>query len=133
MKVTLCWLMSVSVLLAASDVQMIAQKIDALATQNRLDEHVPYRVYDPFNRAKPLLAKVNEKPQIKRLEPIRVETILNGRALVDGKWVSKGDTVHEAKVLAIRENAMIIRYENREVMIPLHRGYDKLKTREVQE
>jgi hypothetical protein len=132
MKSALVLLISAVTLFGAMDVQKIAEKIELLSADQTLEASVNYHVYDPFKRAKPLLAKINEKPKDKRLEPIRVDTILNNRALVDGKWVKRGAVIHGARVIAIKKDAIIVQYDEKEVLIPQNRAKSIISTRELQ-
>ncbi len=132
MRLFLILLIGVSVAVAEVDVHKIAKKIDALHADKSLQMGVSYKVYDPFQRAKPLLAK-KEKPAIiiKKRKKIKVETILNHKAWVDGKWLKKGDIINGAKVLAIKNDAIIILYDTKQVRIPLHQRTNILISKEV--
>ncbi len=112
-------LMLASLLVASVDVHRIADKIDALAADVSLNAEPGYSVYDPFLRARPLLAKKSEAPTIETHKPIRVETIFNNQAWVDGKWVRKGSVVHGAQVIEVKKNAMIVAYDDKEILIPV--------------
>jgi hypothetical protein len=118
---------------ATMDVHVIAEKIDAFAADQSLSEHLEYKVYDPFKRAKPLLAqkqKVAMKPHHKMF---KVETILNNRAWVNGKWVQKGSIINGSKVVAVHKDAIIVRDDDREILIPVSRGKNLLRVKEIKE
>lgn len=130
MKIASLLMLLSSFILATTDVHLIAKKIDALATDNTLSSKVEYKVYDPFKRAKPLLFIV-EKPSVaKRFQPLKVETILNDKAWVNGRWVKKGSIINGSKVIAIKKNAIMVRHDNKEVLIPLSTGKNLISVKE---
>ncbi|MEA3522030.1 MAG: hypothetical protein U9R50_03570 [Campylobacterota bacterium] len=132
MRLFLLLLIGTNVLFAEVNVHEIAKKIDALNADKSLKVKVAYRVYDPFKRAKPLLAQKEKKRVIiQKRKPIKVETIFNNRAWVNGKWLQKGDTIHNAKVIAIRKDAIIILDDKKQVRVPLHQGKNLLMSKEV--
>jgi len=108
-----------TLLFASVDVHQIAEKIDALAGDGSLNAEPGYRIYDPFLRAKPLLAQKSEPPKVETRKPIHVETILNNQAWVDGKWIRKGSVIHGAQVIEVKKNAIMVSYDKKEVLIPV--------------
>ena len=118
-------------LFASSDVHEIAKKIDALGVDDTLNEKVNYKVYDPFKRAKPLLAKKEKKTEIIKRKAIKVETILNERAWIDGKWLKKGALVNGYHITAINKNAIMLRHNKKELLIPLSQGKNFLRVKEI--
>ena len=130
MKILISLFISFMMLHGAVDVHLIAKKIDDLKRDNILSSEVDYKVYDPFRRAKPLLAKKKKVHVVRKPKPIVVETILNNRAWVDGRWVQKGSKINGAKVKAVKKNAIIVSYDNKDVIIPVKRGKSFLKLKE---
>ncbi len=120
-----------SVVFAANDVHEIAKKIDALGSDDTLSDKVTYKVYDPFKRAKPLLAKKTIKQKVIKPKPIKVQTILNEQAFIDGKWLQKGSTVHGYKITAIKKNIVVLRHNKKEIFVPLYQGKNFLKAKEI--
>ena len=118
-------------LFSSNDVHEIAKKIDALGADDTLNEKVNYKVYDPFKRAKPLLAKKEKKTEMIKPKPIKVETILNERAWINGKWLKKGALVNGYKITAINKNAIVLRHNKKEIFIPLSQGRNFLRVKEI--
>jgi len=120
-----------SLAFSSSDVHEIAKKIDALGLDDTLNEKVNYKVYDPFKRAKPLLAKKEKKIEIIKRKSIKVETILNERAWIDGKWLKKGSIINGYHITAINKNAIMLRHNKKEILIPLSQGKNFLRVKEI--
>jgi hypothetical protein len=118
---------------ATTDVHDIAVKIDAFAADRSLSETLDYKVYDPFMRAKPLLASREKSPPKKHQKMFKVETILNQKAWVNGKWVQKGSIINGSKVIAVHKDAIIVADEDKEVLVPLYRGKNLLRVKEIKE
>ncbi len=120
MKWALLW--SVLAWCAYADVHEIAAKIERLSGETQLKPKPPYHVYDPFARGKPLLAQKSLIVASVPPKALRVETILAGRAWVDGRWVAKGDALAGGTVAAITEGGIVIAYAHEQVAVALTRA-----------
>lgn len=86
------------------NVEELAKRIDKLETSTTLSQNLDYKVYDPFETAKPIL----EQKQIirkKHNRAIVIQTVLNDRIFIQHKWYSKGDTVQGYKIKQIFHNS----------------------------
>lgn len=133
MKIFVWIFLLISALYATTDVHVIAKKIDTFAADKSLCETVSYQVYDPFKRAKPLLAKKQKAALKPRRQVFKVETILNDQAWVNGRWVHKGSQINGSKVLAVHKDAIIVTDDDKELLIPLSRGKNLLRVKEIKE
>jgi len=112
------------------DVKLIVEKIEKLKSVNNISDKINYKVYDPFSQAKPILeSKSFIVPQTRK--KIILQTILNEKALINGKWYSVGDTLQGAVIKSInRDSIVIIRngkkvkvsFEQRKAIIKLKQG-----------
>lgn len=117
-------------LASSVDVGLIVKKIEKLKSVNSMSEKLTYKVYDPFSHAKPILkSKIYRVPQTQK--SIRLQTILNNKVLIDGKWYRVGNSVQGALIKAInRDNIIILRngkrvkvsFEQRKAIIKLKQG-----------
>jgi hypothetical protein len=78
---------------------------------------IDYKVYDPFLKAKPLLAQKEEKPAVTTQRILFVQTILNNKALIEGRWFGVGDHIDDATITAIHNNHIIISKGNKKLTI----------------
>ena len=112
------------------DVSHISNKIDTVQQTKKTSPTLDYNVFDPFAKAKPLLAKKGTKPVVNTSRPIIVQTILNNHALIDGRWVDVGGHVHGATIKAINQNNIIVSKDQKQITIPLRRKKSIIKTKE---
>jgi hypothetical protein len=113
------------------DVRAIAAKFEEVGRW-RLDAEPGYNIYDPFRRAEPLVKAAKRQPAPPRPEPIRVDAVLGGRALVDGRWVEPGDRVGPYRVVAVRLGGIVVKEGRRARFIPLKRAKRLLKIKETE-
>ncbi|MEA2111479.1 MAG: hypothetical protein U9P71_05470 [Campylobacterota bacterium] len=112
------------------DVNPIVKKIDAIKESKKSPTTLDYNIYDPFAKAKPLLAKKEQKPVVKTARPIRVQTILNGKALIDGKWHGVGSSVHDATIKTVANNHIVIIRDSKLITITIKSKKNIIKTKE---
>jgi hypothetical protein len=112
------------------DVTSISKKIDDLKNNKKSSATLDYRVYDPFYTAKPLLATKERKPTNTAKRPIVLQTILNHKVLIDGRWYGVGDHVHGARITAIKENTITLLSSGKHVVISLRTRKNIIKTKE---
>ncbi len=94
-------------LAADIDVALIAKKIDALKNENRVSAELDYRVYDPFLDAKSILKSESFSLPKKKSEII-LQTILNNRALIGGKWYSVGNIIQGGVIESIGTDYIVV-------------------------
>lgn len=114
MRALLCLIASVSF---GAEVSEIAQRIDTLAKEQLLQPKPTYRVYDPFARSKPLLQHKSVPVQSASPKTLRVETILAGRAWVEGRWVGKGDALAGGTVVSVSAHGIVIAYAHEQIAV----------------
>ena len=120
-------------LFGAADVKKIARKIEMLQHEKMLENRPQYSVYDPFRRAKPLLAKKTAYFQRKnrKFQSLHVETILNGKAFINGRWIGVGEKISGAKVVNIRQNSVVVVYNKKSIYIPVVKPKRVIKFKET--
>jgi len=129
--VVLLIILTLSLLYSATiDVTPISKKIDLLKNRKKSPATLNYNVYDPFSTAKPLLATKEKKPVVITKRPIIVQTILNKKALIDGRWYGVGSKVHAATITAIKENSITIHSGEKYSVIALKSRKNIIKTKE---
>jgi len=99
-----------SIVLYAIEITDIIDSIDKMNSSVQIPKKIEYNVYDPFSSAKPILnTKHNTKLKTNIiLQPIILQTILNNRAFVDGKWYNKGDKVRDYKIEMVNSDSVIL-------------------------
>ena len=129
----LFYIMLIALPLCAKDVDItsISEKIDALKQSKSTSPVLNYTLYDPFATAKPLLAAKQKPPLIKkRIRPIIVQTILNHRALIDGKWLRVGSSIYGGTISAIEQQHIVVTRGGKTITVPLKTGKRIIKTKE---
>ena len=132
MKIYTLLIISLPILSFSSNIDMkkIVAKIEALKNNVNISASVDYKVYDPFARAKPIL---NEKvkrirnKKIYRNSSIVIQTILNNKVLINGKWFKVGDKVQGATIKNINENNIMIYKNNKWLKVSFKRKKDIIK------
>jgi len=112
------------------DVGKLSKKIDSINQKSNKLLKIDYDVYDPFARAKPLVNKKSRK-KIIYTRAIKIQTILNNRVLISGKWFSKGDTVYNAKIKEIKKSSILILRDGKWTTLHLKNRKSIIKTKEV--
>ncbi len=131
MKIALLIILTLSLLHSATiDVTPISKKIDLLKNRKKSPATLNYNVYDPFSTAKPLLATKEKKPVVITKRPIIVQTILNKKALIDGRWYGVGSKVHGATITDIKTNSISVRNGKKHSVITLHSRKNIIQTKE---
>jgi len=99
-----------SIVIYAIEITDIIDSIDKMNSSVQIPKKIEYNVYDPFSSAKPILnTKHNTKLKTNIiLQPIILQTILNNRAFVDGKWYNKGDKVRDYKIEMVNSDSVIL-------------------------
>ena len=118
---TVIFLISFSLSLFAIDIADIIDSIDRMNTSAKIPKKVQYHVYDPFSGAKPMVDSKNntlEKTSIV-IEPVILQTILNNRAFIDGKWYNKGDKVREFELVAINSDSVVLMKNSKKTILRL--------------
>lgn len=125
--VSLCILMPLILIASDVDVKELAQKIEILKNEERVSQNLDYRVYDPFSQAKPILKSKNFRvPKTTKKREIVLQTILNKRALIGGKWYSVGDRVQGELIESIQRDYIVIIRNNKRVKISFKQRKDIL-------
>jgi len=113
------------------DIAPIIAKIDALKHEKKTSPTLSYRLYDPFAKAKPLLATKQQPPLRKKsIRPIIVQTILNRRALIDGKWFGVGSRIHGHTITAVKAHHIVVATGTTTRTIPIKTGKRIIMTKE---
>ncbi len=113
------------------DITPIVKKIDALRAQKKTSPTLNYALFDPFAKAKPLLATKEQPPLMKKsIRPIVVQTILNRRALIDGKWLGVGKRIHGHTITAIKQHDIVVSNGTTTRTIPIKTGKRLIITKE---
>ncbi len=129
----LFYIMLIVIPIGANDIDItpISEKIEALKQSKKTSPVLDYTLFDPFATAKPLLAAKQKPPLIKkRFRPIIVQTILNHRALIDGKWLRVGSSVYGGTISAIEQHRIIVKRGGKTITVPLKTGKRIIKTKE---
>jgi len=107
------------------DVKKIVKKIEMLQHNKNISSKIHYNVYDPFATAKPILKQKNNTPiKLHKDSSITIETILNNKVLIAGKWLSVGDKINGATIKSINKNNIIIYKNNRWIKVSFKRKKD---------
>ena len=100
-------LLLIASLLSAMQISDIIKTIDKLNDLTAISSKLDYEVYDPFASAKPILKTKNiSKKTLKHSNPIVIQTILNNRVFISGKWYNVGDKVRDFKIQNIRSDSI---------------------------
>jgi len=104
------YLMILTLSLSAIDITDIIESIEKMNTSAKIPKTIEYDLYDPFSGTNPILN--DEKNKIKKtnniVEAITLQTILNNRAFIDGKWYNEGDKVREFKIETINSDSVVL-------------------------
>lgn len=131
MKKVLLIIASFSMLFADTmDIKKIVQKIETVKNF-KIPDGVPYKVYDPFESAKPIL-KRSSHPSYHHVKrgAIVIETILNHRAFIRGAWYKRGDFIYGAKILQVSQHGVVVEKGSVKRFIPLKKGKNFIKIKE---
>jgi hypothetical protein len=112
------------------DVTPISKKIDALKNYKKSSATLDYNVYDPFSSAKPLLATKEKKLVTTVKHSIVIQTILNNKVFIDGKWFGVGSRIHGSTITAINANSISIIREGKYSIIALKSRKNIIQTKE---
>jgi len=131
MKFIIYW-MIFSLSLFAMDISNIIDSIDRMNTSAKIPKKIEYNLYDPFSSVKPNLNTKNDTSEkiATILEPIILETILNNRAFIDGKWYNKGDKVREFKLITINSDSVVLIKDLKKTTLRLKKIENILKMKE---
>jgi len=61
------------------------------------------------------------------LRPLRVETIINKRAYINGKWYSENEKVRGKKIVLIQDDFVLLRHKKRKIRLFVNQKNDKIK------
>ena len=122
-----------SVLFASTlNIQSIVTKIKALQSNTKISSQLDYNVYDPFATAKPILIqKMKNRIKIQKKSSILIQTILNKKVLVGGKWLKVGDKVQGATIKTINKDNIVIFKDNKWTKVSFKRKKDIIKIKKV--
>jgi len=129
------FLMICSLSLLAIDITSIIETIDKMNTSTKISKKIEYDLYDPFASAKPILNK-KENTLDKTggiLSPIILQTILNNRAFIDGKWYNEGDKVREYNIETINSDSVVLRKKMKKTTLKLKMIESILRMKEQEE
>ncbi|WP_457595932.1 hypothetical protein [Hydrogenimonas sp.] len=114
------------------DVQAIARKLERLGAW-RMPPEPGYALYDPFRRAEPLVKEAKKRlpPPARPRPALAVTAIFDGRAFVGGRWVAPGDRVGPYRVVAVREEGIVVREGRRQLYVPLRKGRQLLQVKDA--
>ncbi|MBN2895561.1 MAG: hypothetical protein JXK05_06690 [Campylobacterales bacterium] len=115
MKMLPLWLLALAAW--GTEVSEIAQRIETLSQELLLQPRPDYRVYDPFARSKPLLQQKSAPVVTATPKALRVETVLAGRAWVEGRWVGKGDALAGGTVVSVSPHGIVIAYAHEQIAV----------------
>jgi hypothetical protein len=98
------------------EVRLIMQKMDRLA-QARIPADVPFEVYDPFKRVKPLIQKARVIKQLAPPAPMpRPSAILDHKAFMAGRWVHAGQRVGRFTVTRVTQRGVWLREGDKKLL-----------------
>jgi len=102
-------LIFIPLVLSALEIKDIMKSINKINSSNKIKQTIDYNVYDPFLTAEPILniKKSYLKNKVTK-NPIILQTILNNKAFIDGKWYNNGDKIREFKVESINSDSVIL-------------------------
>jgi len=103
-------LMILSLSLFAIDITDIIDSIERMNSSTKIPKKIEYNIYDPFSDAKSILIvkNNNDKKISSSLKPIILQTILNNRAFIDGKWYNEGDEIRKYKIKSIGSDSVVL-------------------------
>ncbi len=103
------------------EIDNIISSIEKMNTLNKIPQTIPYKVYDPFSNAKPILNTKSKSINsiTPSVEPISLQTVLNNRAFIDGKWYNCGEKVRDYKVKFIGSDSVVLVKDSKEITLRL--------------
>jgi hypothetical protein len=112
---------------AMQEAKLIMQKMDRLA-QTRIAADVPFAVYDPFKRVKPLIQKARAVTRLAPPSPMpRPAAILDHKAFMAGRWVHAGQRIGRFTVVRVAKNGVWLREGQKKLLFsPLYAKKRKL-------
>ena len=129
------FLMICSLSLLAIDITSIIETIDKMNSSTKISKKIEYDLYDPFASAKPILnKKENTLDKTNDIfSPIILQTILNNRAFIDGKWYNEGDKVREYNIETIDSDSVVLRKKMKKTTLKLKMIESILRMKEQEE
>ena len=96
--------------LFAIEIEGIIKSIDKINSSVKIPKKVQYDLYDPFSSAKPILNTKNDLNNniVSVKKPLILQTILNNRAFIDGKWYNEGDKVRHYYIKSINSDSLVL-------------------------
>lgn len=117
---------------SAIDVESIAEKLEKVGRW-RLPETPDYVIYDPFRRAEPLIKRAKKRTYTPQAPVVRVSAVMNERAFVNGRWVTRGDRVGPYRIVAVRADGVVMKHGKRTLFVPLVHEKKLLKIKEAEQ
>ncbi len=120
-------------LVNALNIDNISKRIDIINKQKEISSKIDYNVYDPFASAKPI---ISESKKIEEIEPIIilpiiVQTILNNKVLINGKWHKTGDTVQGSVIKQINQKYIVVLRNKKKTLLTIKSNKSIIKTKEI--
>jgi len=116
----------------AMEIKNIVNAIDKMNATPDIVKTIQYKLYDPFSAAKPLLnKKYNYSNGLKHpSQSIILQTTLNKRAFIGGKWYNKGDIVNGFRIRKIYTDSIVITKNSKMKIVRLKMVKNILKMKE---
>lgn len=105
------------------DVNLIAQKIDKILKSDKISSKLSYDVYDPFSNAKPIMMQ-EEITNTKTIQPMKLQTVLNSRAFIDGNWYDAKDKIKGYVIKSIDLNSVTLVKNGKNLVLKLEETED---------
>ena len=118
-------LISTSLVLAKEEDEIL--KILNKTYKKRIVPYPNYDIYDPFQKAMPVIKKAKRV----KIKPIptkpKVKAIINNSAYIDGKWREVGDNIRGYKLVKINSTSVVLELGDKNITIPiLDKGEDSI-------
>ncbi len=101
--------------------------------KNKKDTTITILKYNPFvvpKKVKNAQANIAHIPQQKAKKRLRLVTILNKKAFVDGRWVEKGDTIFGYSVKNISQDRVLLEKKGKIVVLKFKKDKNILDIRD---
>ncbi len=103
--------------------------------KSKKDTTVTILKYNPFvthKEVKNAQTNILHTPQAKVKKRLRLVTILNKKAFVDGRWVEKGDTIFDYSVKKISKDRVLLEKRGKIVILKFKKDRNILDIRDKQ-
>lgn len=107
----------------------IEKTIDELL-DNEVKADLKIPLYDPFQRAQPLLKKKSKPRRYRKSAPRQLSAIMNSKAFFAGKWYKLGDISPEGKLVKVTKDSIYLRQGSKTKVLRLQKRKSMFKIHE---